>query len=75
MLCFCLENHRSHIFVDKTVAANKYLDLFQLYALPHLPDGTIYQQDGAPLHFANIVRTVLDISHATNGSHVEVYGT
>ena len=31
-----------------------------LYAVSQLPDGTIYQQDGTPPHFANIVRRFLD---------------
>ena len=43
-----------------TIAANTYLDMLLLYAVPQLPDGTIYQQDGAPPYFANIVRTFLD---------------
>ena len=34
--------------------------MLQLYAVPQPTDGTIYQQDGAPPHFANIVRTFLD---------------
>ena len=29
------------------------LDKLQLYPVPQLPDGTIYQQGGAPPHFAN----------------------
>ena len=32
----------------------------QLYAVPQLNDGTIYQHDGTTPHFANIVRTFLD---------------
>ena len=36
--------------------------MLQLYAVPQLPDGTIYQQDGAPPHFASIVRIFLDNS-------------
>ncbi|KAJ4435559.1 hypothetical protein ANN_18175 [Periplaneta americana] len=43
-----------------TVTANTYLDMLQLYAVPQLPDGAIFQQDGAPPHFANMVRTFLD---------------
>ena len=34
--------------------------MLQLYDVPQLPDGTIDQQDGVPLHFANNVRTFLD---------------
>ena len=33
--------------------------MLQLYAVPQLPDGTIYQEDGAPPYFGNIVRTFL----------------
>ncbi|KAJ4430987.1 hypothetical protein ANN_19580, partial [Periplaneta americana] len=44
----------------QTVTANTYLDMLQLYAVPQLPDGAIFQQDGAPPHFANMVRTFLD---------------
>ena len=47
-------------FFEKTVTANTYLDILQLYAVPQLPEGTIYQQDEAPPHFANIVHTFLD---------------
>ena len=36
------------------------MDMLQLYAVSQLPVGTIYQQDGAPPHFANIVRIFLE---------------
>ena len=36
------------------------MDMMQLYAVPQLPGETIYQQDGAPPHFANTDRTFLD---------------
>ena len=36
------------------------VDMLQLYTVPSLPDGTIYQQDGASPHFANIVCIFLD---------------
>ncbi|KAJ4429534.1 hypothetical protein ANN_21703 [Periplaneta americana] len=49
-----------YFFAEKTVTANTYLDMLQLYAVPQLPDGVIFQQDGAPPHFANMVRTFLD---------------
>ena len=39
--------------------AGHVMDMLQLYAVPQVPGGTIYQQDGAPLHLANIVRTLL----------------
>ena len=34
--------------------------MLQLYAVPQLPDGTIYQQDGAPPDIANVAHTFLD---------------
>ena len=40
--------------------AGHVIDMLQLYAVPQLPDETIYQQDGASPLFANIVRTFLD---------------
>ena len=36
------------------------LDMLELRAVPQHPDGTIYQQDGVPPHFDNIVRTFID---------------
>ena len=42
---------------------NNYLDILQLYAVPQIQDegeGVIFQQDGAPPHYANIVREFLD---------------
>ena len=42
--------------VEKTVTENTYLDMSQQNAVPQLPDGIIYQLDGAPPHFDNIVR-------------------
>ncbi|GBN72736.1 hypothetical protein AVEN_37053-1 [Araneus ventricosus] len=37
-----------------------YLDRLQLYAVPQFPEGSIFQQDGAPPHYGNIVREFLD---------------
>ena len=54
------QNYRSLFFSDRTVTAHAYMDKLQLYAVSQLPDGTIYQQDGAPPHFANMIRTFLD---------------
>ncbi|GBO19945.1 hypothetical protein AVEN_158729-1 [Araneus ventricosus] len=34
--------------------------MFQLYAVPQFPKGVIFQQDGAPPHYGNIVREFLD---------------
>ncbi|GBO05805.1 hypothetical protein AVEN_11406-1 [Araneus ventricosus] len=43
-----------------TVTSNIYLDMLQLYAVPQFPEGVIFQQDGAPPHYGNIVREFLD---------------
>ena len=40
--------------------AGHVTDMLQLYAVPQLPDGTLTQQNGALLHFANIVRAFVD---------------
>ncbi|GBM09405.1 hypothetical protein AVEN_184104-1 [Araneus ventricosus] len=45
---------------EPTVTSNIYLDMLQLYAVPQFPDSAIFQQDGAPPHYGNIVREVLD---------------
>ncbi|KAJ4444436.1 hypothetical protein ANN_06228 [Periplaneta americana] len=56
-----IQNHWSLLFfAEKTVTANTYLDMLQLYAAPQLPDGAIFQQDGTPPHFTNMVRTFLE---------------
>ncbi|GBM56365.1 hypothetical protein AVEN_7173-1 [Araneus ventricosus] len=34
--------------------------MLQLYAVPQFPEGVIFQQDGAPPHYGNIVREFLD---------------
>ncbi|GBL95881.1 hypothetical protein AVEN_227124-1 [Araneus ventricosus] len=34
--------------------------MLQLYAVPRFPEGVIFQQDGAPPHYGNIVREFLD---------------
>ncbi|GBL53491.1 hypothetical protein AVEN_254720-1 [Araneus ventricosus] len=39
-----------------TVTSNIYLDMLQLYAVPHFPEGVNFQQDGAPPHYGNIVQ-------------------
>ena len=39
-------------FAEKTVTANTYLNMLQLYGMPQLPDGTIYNQDGLASHLA-----------------------
>ena len=41
--------------------------MLQLYAVPQLPDETIYQQDGAPPHSANVVRIFLHEQFSAKG--------
>ena len=48
------------IFAEKTVTSNTYMDMFQLYAVSVLPNGTIYHEDGASPHFSNIVCAFLE---------------
>ncbi|GBN99850.1 hypothetical protein AVEN_157665-1 [Araneus ventricosus] len=43
-----------------TVTSNIYLDMLQLYAVPQFPEGVIFQQNGTPPHYGNIVREFLD---------------
>lgn len=47
-------------FGEPTITATTYLDMLEQYAFPLLPPGTIFQQDGAPPHYSNIVRTSLN---------------
>lgn len=47
-------------FVEKTINANVYLDMLQNYAIPQIPQGYVFQQDGAPPHFAFHVREHLN---------------
>ncbi|GBN57901.1 hypothetical protein AVEN_228741-1 [Araneus ventricosus] len=42
------------------VTSSIYLDMLQLYAVPQFPEGVIFQQDGAPPHYGNIVRQFLN---------------
>jgi hypothetical protein len=46
-------------FSEKTVTGRSYFDMLELYALPQLPPQTILQQDGAPPHFCDHVRSHL----------------
>ena len=53
------------IFAVKTVTGTNYLDMLQLFLEPQLQQDSIlasvmYQQDGAPPHYANIVRDYLN---------------
>ncbi|GBN80198.1 hypothetical protein AVEN_129397-1, partial [Araneus ventricosus] len=42
------------------VTSNIYLGMLQLYAVAQFPEGVIFQQDGTPPHYGNIVREFLD---------------
>ena len=46
----------------KAYSCNLYWYEFAVivFSVPQFPDGIIFQQDGAPLYFANIVRTFFD---------------
>lgn len=53
------------MFAEKTITGANYLDMLQMFLEPQLQqDGilcsVIYQQDGAPPHYANIVRDYLN---------------
>lgn len=39
-------------FVENTINGNVYLDMLQNYAIPQIPQGYVFQQDGAPPHYA-----------------------
>ena len=39
---------------------NYHLDTLQLYAIPEIEEGAIFQQDGAPPNYANTFREFLD---------------
>lgn len=59
----CSEVFGPFFFVEQTVTAVTYLDMLQLYLLPQLEDhqpNVMFQQDGAPPHWALIVREFLD---------------
>ncbi|GBL94796.1 hypothetical protein AVEN_244772-1 [Araneus ventricosus] len=45
---------------EPTVTSIIYLDMLQLYAVPQFPESVIFQQDGAPPHYGNIVLEFLD---------------
>ena len=50
-------------FVEQTVNATTYKDMLELYAIPQLSDlqpAAVFQQDGAPPHWALEVRRTLD---------------
>ncbi|KAJ4426761.1 hypothetical protein ANN_26560, partial [Periplaneta americana] len=39
-------------FVENTISGNVYLDMLQNYVIPQIPQGYVFQQDGAPPHYA-----------------------
>jgi hypothetical protein len=50
-------------FMEPTVTATPYLDMLEQYAFPqiaHKQPNIIFQQDGAPPHWSNIVRKALN---------------
>jgi hypothetical protein len=48
---------------ERTVTSTTYLDMLELFAVPQIGgNNVIFQQDGAPPHFANIVREFLDVN-------------
>jgi hypothetical protein len=60
----CSEVFGPFFYAEKTMTAMIYLDTLQLYLLPQMEDpqpDVIFQQDGAPPHFARIFREFLDL--------------
>jgi hypothetical protein len=50
-----------YFFAERTVTSHNYLDILELFAVPRIyDDNVIFQQDGAPVHYANIVTEFLD---------------
>jgi hypothetical protein len=47
-------------FMESTVTGHSYLDMLENFAVPHIPPGFIFQQDGALPHFHRDVTTFLD---------------
>ncbi|GBM74647.1 hypothetical protein AVEN_54856-1 [Araneus ventricosus] len=52
-------------FAEPTVTSNINFDMLQLYAVPQFPEGVIFQQDGAPPHYGNIVRFLMGLASWT----------
>ena len=59
-IVWCRLTHETVIgpffFVENTINGNVYLDMLQNYAIPQIPQGNVFQQDGTPPHFALHVR-------------------
>jgi hypothetical protein len=50
-----------YFFAERNVTSHNYLDMLELFAVPQIDDdNVIFQQDGAPGHYANIVMEFLD---------------
>jgi hypothetical protein len=48
-------------FAELTVTSHNYLNMFELFAVTQIDDDNmIFQQDGAPEHYANIIKELLD---------------
>jgi hypothetical protein len=47
-------------FEEATVTGASYLNTLQNYAITRIPQGYLFQQDGAPPHYANTVKAFLD---------------
>jgi len=47
-------------FMESTVTGHSYLNMLENFAIPQIPPGFIFQQDGAPPHFHRDVTTFLD---------------
>jgi hypothetical protein len=51
----------SSFFAERTVTSHNYFDMLELFAVPQIDnDNVIFQQDGAPTHYANIFTEFLD---------------
>jgi len=46
--------------MESTVTGHSYLDMLENFAIPQIPPGFIFRQDGAPPHFHRDVTTSLD---------------
>jgi hypothetical protein len=62
----CWEVLGPFFFAEQEVTAMTFLDTVRLYLLPQLEDhqpNVLLQQDGAPLHWAPVVREFLDMHY------------
>jgi predicted ATP-dependent Lon-type protease len=50
-----------YFFEERTVTSHNYLSMLELFSVPQIDDdNVIFQQDGAPAHYANIGLEFLD---------------